>query len=207
MVFKDRKTAGKLLARKLTEYRNKDSIILSIPRGGVIAGCEIAEEINIPLDLIIPRKLGAPNNPEYAIGAVTINGEVYLNPQVEVQKEYLEKEVYKQVQEIKRRMEIYRGNKPLPDLKNKYVIIVDDGIATGSTILASVKFIEKEGAKKIVIAVPVLPKDTLNRLLKRVDDVVYLSSPEFFYAVGQFYEDFRQIEDEEVIEILNEGPF
>lgn len=206
-LFKNRTEAGEKLAHHLKEYADKDVIVLSIPRGGVVVGYEIAKEFNCPLDVIIPRKIGAPNNPEFAIGAVSLDGAFILNPEINkeiLDKEYLKKEIEKQREEIKRRFKIYRGEKPFPDLNNKIVILTDDGIATGSTMLLAVKSL-KEKAKKIIIAVPVAPIDTYNRFLKIVDHFICLYLPEFFYAVGQFYEDFRQTTDEEVIKLLKES--
>lgn len=205
MRFANRKVAGKLLAQKLTTYKGKKGIVLAIPRGGVIVGAEIARELKISLDLIIPRKIGAPHNPEFALGAVTYDGTITLNPSFNregVSESYVEEEAKRQIKEIERRLLSYRGNLTLPTLKDKIVFLTDDGIATGSTVLAAIKSIERQHPKKIILAIPVAPADTIERMKRRVDEVVCLYAPELFYAVGQFYDDFSQVPDEEVIEIM-----
>lgn len=205
--FKDRKEAGEKLAEVLKNYSDKNGIVLAIPRGGVVVGYEIAKKLNYPLDVIIPRKIGAPDNPEFALGAIGFDGEFIPNPEITeslIDRNYLKEEIERQKEEIKRRLKIYRGSRPLPDLKNKIVILTDDGIATGSTMLAAVKSLEGK-AKKIIIAVPVAPSETYYRFLKIVDEFVCLYLPELFFAVGQFYENFTQTPDEEVIKILKES--
>lgn len=205
-MFRDRQEAGLLLSEKLKHYQGKEVIVLAVPRGGVVVAGQIAKELNCPLHLIIPRKIGAPQNPEYALGAVTLDGSIVLNPSTSpeiLEEEKFKKYVEKEIAEIKRRLKKYEGeNKVAPDLKDKIVILVDDGIATGSTMLAAILSAKKQSPKKIVVVVAVLPRETLYKLQRKVDEVVYLEAPEVFYAVGQFYQDFSQSTDEEVIEIL-----
>lgn len=204
-MFANREEAGDLLALKLLDYEEKDCIVLAIPRGGVVVARRVAKRLKAPLDLIIPRKIGAPQNPEFALGAVTLNGTVVMNPSANhlgIPPDYIQREVKRQKEEIKRRMKEYRGDKPLPSVSAKIVILIDDGIATGSTVLAAIATLEKQRAKKIILAVPVAPPDTVKRLRRRVDQLICLETPELFYAVGQFYQDFTQTTDEEVIEIL-----
>jgi predicted phosphoribosyltransferase len=207
--FKNRKEAGEKLGNLIAKkyYGEKNIIVLAIPRGGVVIGYEIAKKINSELDIIIPRKIGAPQNPEFALGAIGFDGKFFLNPEIDettLNRDYLEKEIKKQREEIERKLKIYRGEKPLPEIQNKIVILTDDGIATGSTMLAAVNSL-KGKPKKIVICIPVLPIEVYKRFQKIVDDIVCLFTPEIFFAVGQFYEDFSQTTDEEVIKLLKES--
>lgn len=205
-MFTDRTEAGRRLAERLLEYKEQDVVVLAIPRGGVVVAGEVAKGLSCPLDLIIPRKIGAPGNPELAIGAVAGEGKVMLNTQLKetlrVSSEYVEEEVQRQLAEIDRRRKRYLGDRPPVNLTGKTVIVVDDGLATGYTALAAVNAVREKKPTKIVLAVPVAPRDTYERLVGEVDELVCLSIPEFFYAVGQFYLDFSQTTDEEVIEIL-----
>ncbi len=206
MTFKDRREAGKKLAEALVEYRNsKDAILLALPRGGVVVADEIAESLNLPFDIVVPRKIGAPANPEYAIGAITETGEGIFNEKEieDIDKEWLKKEIEKEVKEAQRRLKTYRGGKPPIDLKNKIVILIDDGIATGLTLLAAIKSVKKQNPEKIIVAAPVGAKDSVAIIKKEVNEVVCLYAPTFFGAVGSFYEEFGQTSDEEVIQILS----
>ena len=209
MLFRDRVEAGIKLAKRLEKFRRENVVVLAIPRGGVVVGFQVAKYLNAPLDIVIPRKLGALDNPELAIGAISQDGSTILNQELikalGVSNEYIELEKRRQLAEIKRRLTKYRGSVKYPDLKNKVIILVDDGIATGATVLAAVKFIKKLGAKKIVVATPVAPPDAVKKLRTEVDEVITLETPELFFAIGQFYEDFEQISDEEVIELLKEA--
>ncbi len=211
MKFKDRREAGIKLAEALIEYKNQDPLILAIPRGGVTLGAEIARKLNGELDLIITRKIGAPFNPECAIGAVTPNGTLLLNNELVkkmcMNQSYIDEEKEKQIREIKRRMAFYRGKKEYPAMKERTVIVVDDGIATGFTIQAALKSLHKEGISKLILAVPVAPMDTIDRLVREADEVVCLIKSDNFYAVGQFYQSFEQLEDDEVKESLKEFNF
>ena len=206
-MFRDRVDAGKRLAEELLEYKERDVIVLAIPRGGVIVGYQVAHRLSAPLDLIIPRKIGAPMNPELAVGAVSQDGTIVLNNEfvkmLRIPESFIKEEAKRQIWEIERRMKKYRGEgKPLPMLKGKTIILVDDGIATGATMRAAVVSIKKQKPAALVVAVPVGPKDTIMTLKNEADRVVCLETPEFFHAIGQFYEDFRQISDEEVIQLM-----
>ena len=184
----------------------KGAIVLAIPRGGVVVGFEVAHALNISLDLIIPRKIRAPGNPELAIGALTEDGTVILDDELvkylQVSKEYVREESERQRLEIERRLKLYRGDAPYPSLKNREVVIVDDGIATGSTMKADVASVRMRGAKTILVAVPVGPFSSIEELKREADNVICLYTPEPFYAIGQFYEDFTQTSDEEVRRLL-----
>ncbi len=207
MLFKDRIQAGQKLAEKLLEYKDKNVIILAIPRGGVVVAYEIAKVLNAPLDLIIPRKIGAPYQPELAIGAITQDGTIILNEDIvsylPIPENYIKNEAERQKKEIERRLIKYRGNAIEPNLENKIVIIVDDGIATGATMLAAIASIRKKKPSKIVVAIPVAPPESLEKIKEYADEIICLQTPEPFFAIGQFYERFEQLEDEEVINILN----
>lgn len=208
-MFEDRIDAGKQLARKLRKYANKDTLVLGIPRGGVVTAFEVAKELKAKLDIIVPRKIGAPHDPEFAIGAVAPDGSVYLNDDavknLEVPEGHIEQTVEEELKETRRRMEVYRKDLKLPDVKGKTVIVVDDGIATGYTMFATIDFLRKLKPKKIVIAVPVSPPDTIEKLRERTDDVICLETHEPFYAIGMYYKNFDQTSDEEVIEILKKA--
>ena len=205
-MFKDRRDAGRRLAEALKEYENTDGIVLAIPRGGVVVADEVASFLNLPLSLIIPRKIGAPGNPELAIGATAGSGKLVLNEEVikylNVSEEYIERATRKENAEIKRRENDYLQGKEIPNTEGKIVILIDDGIATGSTAEAAILAVKSNNPQKTVLAVPVAPPETIKRLSREADEVVILQMPEYFYAVGQFYETFTQTTDEEVIGIL-----
>jgi putative phosphoribosyl transferase len=208
-LFRDRKEAGKLLAEALSflkARKKEDVVVLAIPRGGVVVAKEVADALGAPLDLIITRKIGAPGNPELAIGAVTQDGEVITVPGLlsvlRVSDRYLNDEAARQVDEIERRMREFRGDRPYPSLAGKTVILVDDGIATGSTIQAAIQSVKRRKAAVVILAVPVGPPETVSKLSKIVDRVVCLSTPEPFYAIGHFYGEFEQVDDDTVREIL-----
>jgi len=207
VMFKDRKEAGRLLAKALSEYKDKNPVILAIPRGGVVVAYEVAKSLNAPLDLIIPRKISAPDQPELAIGAVTEDGTTILNQDIlqylRVPDDYIKAEVKRQEEEIKRRIQKYLGDKPRVPIKGKIVILIDDGVATGATIRAAIASIRKRKPALIVLAIPVGLIDTIEELRKDADRVICLMTPEPFFAIGQFYENFEQTSDEEVIQILN----
>jgi len=206
MMFSDRVVAGNRLASALMDYAGGDAVILAIPRGGVVVGYEVAHKLKLRLDIIVPRKIGAPHNPELAIGAVTEDGTIMLDHRLVeylgVSESYIEGECDRQRLEIKRRLKRYRGDAPYPNLKGRVVIIVDDGIATGSTIRAALASIRKKDPKSVVIAVPVAPPSSIRDLEKEADRVICLSTPEPFFAIGQFYRDFLQTSDEEVKRLL-----
>lgn len=204
--FSDRVEAGKRLASAMRDFAGKNGIVLAIPRGGVVVGYEIAKALNLPLDVIIPRKIGAPANPELAIGAMTEDGTIILDDNLitylGVQRDYIKAESERQKHEIERRLKLYRQNEPYPSLKGLDVVIVDDGIATGSTMKAALASVKNRGASTVTVAVPVGPPSTIKELKKQADRVVCLYTPEYFQAIGQFYTDFNQTTDEEVIQLL-----
>jgi putative phosphoribosyl transferase len=209
MLFKDRLSAGKALIKPLEKYMGDDVIVLGIPRGGVPIGYPIAKALKAPLDVIIPRKLPVPWSPEVGFGAVTSTGDVLLNPEIagemrlgESEIKAIAADVYK---EILRRMRIYRGNKPLPSLREKTVIITDDGLATGFTMIAAIESVRKQGPKKVIAAAPVSPKDAADKVRKYADEVVTLwEKKTYSFAVASFYEDFHDMRDEEVTGLLKE---
>ena len=205
--FKDREEAGQKLAEKLLKYKDENPVVLALPRGGVVLGDIIAQKLDCPLDLLITRKIGHPMSPEYAIGAIAVSGEAILNEEEVrlVNKDWLEKEKRAQIEEAKRRQDIYLKNRKAVDLNGKTVIIVDDGIATGLTMLAGIKEVKAKKPAKIVVAVPVSPPDTYEKISKEVDDFVAISVPDYFLgSIGAYYTDFGQVSDDEVIRILKE---
>jgi putative phosphoribosyl transferase len=204
--FSDRVDAGKRLAQELYEFKLKNGIVLAIPRGGVVVGFEIAKALNLQLDIIIPHKIGAPDNPELAIGAVAEDGTKILDKNLiaymGVPQDYIEAEAKRQEKEIQRRLQLYRQGSAAPNLKGLDVVVVDDGIATGSTMKAALASVKNRGASSITVAVPVGPPSTIEELKKMADRIICLYTPEYFAAIGQFFEDFSQTSDEEVIELL-----
>lgn len=211
MIFKDRQAAGKLLAKRLTRYQNDpQAIVLSIPRGGVVVAYEVAKSLKLPLDIMITRKIGSPDQSELALGAVDQDGEVIWNERLlvesRIKKQELRGEIREQIREISRRRDLYGYQKRLPwGLEEKTVILVDDGIATGATVEAAIKYLKRHGVRKIIVAAPVAAPDTLGVLKNETDEVVVLFAPASFSAIGQFYQNFEQVGDEEVIELLNSG--
>jgi putative phosphoribosyl transferase len=207
--FTDRVDAGKRLASALSNFSGKKGIVLAIPRGGVVVGFVIAKALNLPLDVIIPRKIGAPDNPELAIGAVAEDGTAILDASLisylGVSQAYIKEETERQKQEITRRLKTYRQDTSYPNLKGLDVIVVDDGIATGSTMKAALASVKNRGAASITVAVPVGPPSTIEELEKMSDRVVCLYTPEYFQAIGQFYSDFSQTQDEEVIKLIRDS--
>lgn len=203
-IFKDRESAGRLLAQRLKN--TKADIILGIPRGGVVVAKEVATLLNLPLDILVTRKIGAPWQKELALGAVDPDGEVVwdekLIQEVGARSEELRNEIQEQWKELKRREDIYRVGKTDVDVNDKTVILVDDGIATGSTTLSAVKYLKRHNAK-IILAVPVASKDAVDKLSEEAE-VIVLSLPEGFSAVGEFYQHFLPVSDEEVIQLLHE---
>lgn len=204
-MFKNRVDAAQKLAKKLVSLKDDKPVILAIPRGGVIIGDTIAKVLGAKLDIIVSRKVGAPHNPELAIGAVMHDSSFLPNMDIitslNVPKKYIEQQVASELKEIERRLMKFRGNTKY-NLKDKTVIVVDDGIATGATMFAVVQWIKKQNPKKVIVAIPVGPQDTIEQL-SGIAQVVVLDSPVFFSAVGEFYEEFDQIEDSQVMEILN----
>lgn len=207
MIFRNRQEAGRRLAARLKAYANReDVIVLGVPRGGVPVAFEVATALNLPLDVFVLRKLGVPGHEELAFGAIGSGGVRVLDRQV-VESLGLSELVIglvtrEETAELARREKIYRGGRAPLDLRGKTVILVDDGIATGSSLRAGVSALRQMGPRAIVIAAPVAPPTTVNRLKREVDDVVCDETPKTFYGVGQFYGDFAQVSDEEVNELL-----
>lgn len=205
--FSNRTEAGQLLARKLTTYTNRsDVLVLALPRGGVPVAFEVAKALNAPLDICLVRKLGVPGHKELAMGAIATGVVMVLNEEV-VESVGISKEIINQVaaqeqQELERRDRLYRGNRPVPEVKNRTILLIDDGIATGSTMRAAITTLRKQQPKSIVVAVPVAPPSTCNELKLEVDQVVCLTMPPTFHAIGLWYEDFSQTTDEEVRNLL-----
>ena len=203
-MFEDRKDAGEKLAKALAKYKDKDVLVLSIPRGGVEVGYQVAKYLNAEFSLIVTRKLPFPDNPESGFGAVAEDGStfVYKSYTYYLSEETINKIIREQKQEIERRIDVLRKGRPLPEVQNKTVILIDDGIAMGSTMSASIKLCKNRKAKKIVVAAPVSGKEMADKLGKMVDEVVILERPRFFQAVAQVYRNWYDVPDQEVIEIL-----
>lgn len=210
MIFRDRSDAGRRLAKELTQYRIDDPLILALPRGGVVVADEIALALDAPLDLILVRKLGVPWQPELAMGAVVDGArpDVVWNEDIMAQLDLPEAEIEEclehELDEIERRRRLYLRDQPRADIEGRTVIVVDDGIATGATVRAALEAVRKRLPRRLVLAVPVAPESTLQELSALTDDIVCLQSPEPFYSIGAFYEDFHQISDDEVLSILAE---
>ncbi len=216
MVFRDRREAGELLAQvilKKFDGRLVDPVVVAIPRGGVVVAEPIARALNAPIDLVIPRKIGAPFNEEFAIGAVTEDGTILLNPTITpefahrlgITREYVERKAREEIEEIERRRKKYLSGFGKIPKEGRDVILVDDGIATGLTVRAAIASLRKERPNRIILAVPVMPAEKVGEFKELVDELVVLYAPVEFSAVGQFYYDFSQTSDQEVIEILKEN--
>ncbi len=205
----DRRAAGRALAEALGRYAGrKDVIVLALPRGGVPVAAEIARGLDVPLDVMLVRKLGAPWQPELAMGAIASGGVRVMNDEVVrgmgISPEAIEQVAQEELKELERRERAYRGNRPWPDLTDKTVILVDDGLATGATMHAAIDAVRAQNPAQIVVAVPVAPPDTVRALEPLVDEVVCLFQPEPFMAIGQWYQDFSQLTDAEVQALLEE---
>lgn len=207
MVFRDREEAGRLLAAKLESYRNDPSgLILALPRGGVAVAYELSRSLHLPLDVFITRKLSTPDNPEYAIGALSETGAVYLNPDA-VEAFHLSHADLNALlgnarEEIFRRRQRYRNGTALPAITGKTVILVDDGMATGATFFATIEAITELSPRRLIAAIPVAPADNAGEARSRVDELIVLATPEPFIAVGHHYQCFTQVNDDEVLEYL-----
>ncbi len=207
-MYYDRREAGQKLASELSKYKdNKNAVVIAIPRGGVVIGYEIAKVLNLPLDIIATKKIGAPGNPEYAIGSMDSDGDIMLDEQAAAMsgatEGYLSTEKDRMKDEIARRLKKYRGSNKYK-LEDKIVILVDDGIATGFTTRVAINFIKKQRPKEIILAIPVAPPETIEKLKHDVDKIICPLAPAFLGAVGAFYQVFDQTEDEEVIKLLKE---
>jgi putative phosphoribosyl transferase len=205
-MFIDRREAGEQLAEALASLADEDVVVLGIPRGGVEVAAVIAKALDAPLDVVIPRKVGAPGNPELGLGAVAEDVEVldqHLIRVLDVSEDYLRRKIAEEREEIARRSARYRGGRPAVDLTGKVAVVVDDGVATGGTAAAALRWARAKGAKRVVLAVPVAPGDAVRRLKDEADEIRVLATPEPFFAVGQWYRSFPQIPDERVIQLLS----
>lgn len=207
-MFRDRKQAGERLAALLGSYREKpEAIVLALPRGGVPVAAAVARELQLPLDIFPVRKVGAPSQREFAMGAVAGDGVLVLNERaiasMNISEDTLNEAVAREREELRRREQLYRGERPPLVLTGWAAILVDDGLATGYTMLAAVRAVREQSPKRIVVAVPVAPPSTLDRLSVEADEVVCAHSTEDLFAVGQFYSDFSQVSDEEVQAAMN----
>lgn len=206
MVFKDRHEAGKLLSDRLTSYDGTESLVLGLARGGIIVASEIARKLHLPLDILVVKKIPSPVQPELAIGALAPDGVFYVDwrlaHRVGADEEYVHAQILTLAEHIKQKTRLYRkGRRPL-ETKGKTVLVIDDGAATGATLLGAIRWLKKKNAATIVAAVPVAPSEVERMLRPHVDKLVITHLPVEFSAVGQFYKEFPQVEDEEVVELL-----
>ena len=207
-MFANRSAAGRELSRRLQHLRTEQPIVLALPRGGVPVGFEIAEALDAPLEIVLVRKIGAPGQPELALGAI-VDGEAAqvlidddLAAALAVDAAYIEYETRRQLAEIERRREVYLGDRPPAPIAGRVVIVVDDGIATGSTVRVALRAVRRAGAGSVVLAVPVAPREALDLLRPEVDEIVCLATPSPFLAVGAHYQQFAQLADEDVVSLL-----
>ena len=208
--FKDRTQAGERLGEALRERGIDADIVLAVPRGGLPLGRAVADALDVPLDIVVASKIGAPGNPEYAIGAVASDGTVWRNEQAirgtRTDEEYFEREREREAEAARQKADTYRAGRSAPDLTGKTVVVVDDGVATGSTVRACLQMLEGTEAERVVLAVPVGPPDTIDELRELADEVVCLETPRSFMGVGQFYARFDQVSDEEAMAYLEVEP-
>lgn len=209
MLFEDRREAGELLAKKLGRYRGQSPLILAVPRGGLDVALPLWRHLGGELDLTIARKVGAPDQPELAVGAISAEGHLLINEalvdKIPMPAGYLEHAAARERAEIARRLQLYRGERAPPQIEGRLVILVDDGVATGFTLCAALGGVKQGRPQKLILAVPVGPPESLAALGREVDELYYLEAPPHFAAVGQFYRDFRQVRDSEVITALGEA--
>ncbi len=201
-MFRDRIEAGILLAEKLQKYKSDKGIVLAVPRGGIPVAYAVARELNFPIEIVLTKKIGHPANNEYAIGAASLNDH-FIVPHENVSEEYIQRELIVIRRRLKEMYKKFMGDREPESLEGKTIIVIDDGIATGNTLLGTVKVLRKSRPGKIVIAAPVASESAIEKLSNEVDEVVAVLIPEIFYGVGAFYEDFRQVTDEEVMFYLD----
>jgi putative phosphoribosyl transferase len=207
-MFADRVEAGRRLAGALDHLKHQEVVVLGVPRGGVEVAAEVARVHGWPLDIVIPRKVGAPANPELGLGAIAEGVRVLddrMIRQLGVTPDYLEREIAAQEEEIRRRTGAYRKGRAAVDVSGRVAVVVDDGVATGGTAAAALRWARRQGARQVILAVPVAPREAVARLAGDADDVVTLATPEPFFAVGQWYESFPQTSDQEVVELLGQA--
>lgn len=205
--FRDRRDAGQQLAARLEQYRERpDTLVLGIPRGGIEVAAELARLLKLPLDVWLARKLGAPANPELAIGAVAADGTLLLDQplirELRVPGYWIAEARAQGMQELERRLHLYRGERPAPSITGKTIILADDGIATGATTIAALRALRRQNPARIVLAIPVAPPQVVPSLQSECDELVLLSAPESFRAVGLYYDRFEQVGDEQVVQLL-----
>ena len=207
MIYRDRQEAGQKIAQRLERFRDLSGVVvLGLARGGVVVAAEVARILKLPLEAIVVKKIGAPNNPELALGAVSEDGQVYIEQELVlrlgVDQKKLESEVARQLQSVSRARSFYDSDTtPLP-LANKTAILVDDGVATGATLLAAIQAVRSRGAGQVIVAIPVTSREALVKLREAADEVIYLQAPSVFLAVGNFFENFDQVTDAEVARFL-----
>jgi predicted phosphoribosyltransferase len=205
-MFRDREDAARQLAKRLTLRSLERPVVLAIPRGGVPIGAILADALHAELDVLLVRKLRAPFQPELALGAISETGDVYLNPELSgvegIPDDYWQREQRFQLSEIARRKDLFRRVRPAAKLAGRSVIVTDDGIATGATLIAALGLLRNQSPHEIIVAVPVAPRDRLDKIRAHCDELVCLSAPTEFHAIGQFYEDFSPVEDDEVVALL-----
>ena len=202
-MFEDRKDAGRKVAALLGAYAGApETVVLGIPRGGVVVAAEVARELRLPLDIVLAAKVGAPGNPEFAVGALTADGELLANPQAGFSPEQLDGLAADARAKIERQLKSLRGELPTAEIKGRTVIVVDDGLATGLTASAAIRYLRRQGAARIVLAVPVAARDSAERLSGEADELLSADTPQDFFAVGQFYRSFGQTDDSEVRGLL-----
>lgn len=201
-MFRDRIEAGFQLADKLKKFKNEPGIVLAVPRGGVPIAYIVALELGFPLDIIFTKKIGHPTNKEYAIGAASLS-DYFVEPHENVTEEYIQEELELVRMKLKSMYKRFMGNKEQADLSGKTVILIDDGIATGNTLLATANLLRKSNPGKIIIAVPVASRSAIQKLSSKVNEIISVLVPDDFYGVGRYYEDFEQVSDEEVMMYLD----